>query len=233
MPTIKIHAALIISLTFIVDTVFSQTIKEPLKYVNPFIGTTYTNIYSEWEGYGKTYPGALAPFGFIQLSPETRVFNSRGYNYVDTSIYYFSCINHYSGYPGGSAGSIFIIPVDISDNFQLKKYSRPFLHKNEKAEPGYYSVCFSDNGTLAETTASERTGMFRFTFKPNVIPRIFIGDIGIITSKSKKILKGNRYNTIIEFDETFIDNKDVNDGCILTFMGMQMTAETLFIMLMT
>jgi len=217
MHTIKLYTVLILCLNFIVDTVFSQTIKEPLKYVNPFIGTTYSNMHSEWEGHGKTFPGAVAPFGFIQLSPETRVINSRKYDYEDSCIYYFNCINHHSGYPGGSAGNVYIMPVDTLDNFQLKKYSRHFIHKNEKAEPGYYSVYFSDNGTLVETTASERTGMFRFTFKPHVIPRIFIGDIGIITPKSKRILQGNRYNTIIEFNEAYIDNKDVNDGCILTF----------------
>ncbi len=32
------------------------------KYVNPFIGTA---------GHGHTYPGASAPFGMMQLSPDT------------------------------------------------------------------------------------------------------------------------------------------------------------------
>ena len=31
------------------------------KYVNPFIGTDFT---------GNTYPGAQAPFGMVQLSPD-------------------------------------------------------------------------------------------------------------------------------------------------------------------
>ncbi|MEJ6617005.1 MAG: hypothetical protein QNL61_08855, partial [Crocinitomicaceae bacterium] len=37
---------------------FSKTL-----YVNPFIGT---------GGHGHTYPGASAPFGMMQLSPDTR-----------------------------------------------------------------------------------------------------------------------------------------------------------------
>ncbi|MCB0530035.1 MAG: hypothetical protein KDC65_16275, partial [Saprospiraceae bacterium] len=34
-----------------------------LSYVDPFIGT---------GGHGHTYPGATAPFGLVQLSPDTR-----------------------------------------------------------------------------------------------------------------------------------------------------------------
>ncbi|MFN0032195.1 MAG: hypothetical protein ACKVOR_08565, partial [Flavobacteriales bacterium] len=35
---------------------------KPYNYVNPFIGT---------GGHGHTYPGATAPFGMVQLSPDT------------------------------------------------------------------------------------------------------------------------------------------------------------------
>ena len=34
-----------------------------LPYVNPFVGT---------DAHGHTFPGAVAPFGQIQLSPDTR-----------------------------------------------------------------------------------------------------------------------------------------------------------------
>ena len=33
------------------------------QYVNPFTGT---------DGHGHTFPGAVAPFGMVQLSPDTR-----------------------------------------------------------------------------------------------------------------------------------------------------------------
>jgi len=35
-----------------------------VEYVNPFIGT---------GGHGHTYPGVSAPFGMVQLSPDTRL----------------------------------------------------------------------------------------------------------------------------------------------------------------
>jgi putative alpha-1,2-mannosidase len=53
-------------------------------YVNPFIGT---------GGHGHTYPGATAPFGMVQLSPDTRLEGwdgCGGYHYDDEYIYGFS-----------------------------------------------------------------------------------------------------------------------------------------------
>ena len=67
--------------------------KEPnslTTYVNPFIGT---------GGHGHTYPGASAPFGMIQLSPDSRLEGwdgCGGYHYSDSIIYGFSH-THLSG----------------------------------------------------------------------------------------------------------------------------------------
>lgn len=155
-------------------------------YVNPFIGTTKTEVPSRWGIYGGTYPGAVAPFGFMQLSPETNATYSRGYDYRDSSIFYFSCVNHLSGYPDGSAGNIYVMPIEEGSSMHPGKYRRSFLHQDEKAEPGYYSVIFRDNGTRVEVTSSERTGMFRFTFPRGIKPKIFLGDLGKIEAVSKK-----------------------------------------------
>ena len=41
-------------------------------YVNPFIGaTTNTEAAGSYHGLGKTFPGATAPFGMVQVSPNT------------------------------------------------------------------------------------------------------------------------------------------------------------------
>ena len=52
--------------------------------VNPFIGT---------GGHGHTFPGATAPFGMVQLSPDSRLEGwdgCSGYHYSDSIIYGFS-----------------------------------------------------------------------------------------------------------------------------------------------
>jgi len=69
----------------------TKSIKYELNsYVNPFIGT---------GGHGHTYPGASAPFGMMQLSPDTRYEGwdgCSGYHYSDSIIYGFSH-THLSG----------------------------------------------------------------------------------------------------------------------------------------
>jgi hypothetical protein len=68
------------------NTSSKKIIQKPsfTKYVNPFIGT---------GGHGHTFPGAAAPFGMVQLSPDTRYEGwdgCSGYHYSDSVIYGFS-----------------------------------------------------------------------------------------------------------------------------------------------
>ena len=205
-------------------TLWSQT--DPLQYVNPFIGTTQSNVYTKWGSEGGTYPGAVAPWGAVQLSPETRVMGGKGYDYRDSSICFFSCTQHLSGYPNGSSGIIYIMPVKASDRFQLNNYHRSFSHENEKATPGYYRVLFSDDSTLVEATAGERTGRFRFTFPAQVIPKLFIGDAGKITVRSDKELSGAALNTIFRLNKNFTVKENVPGGCMLTF-GRSLSGNTI------
>ena len=63
---------------------------DPLKYVDPFVGT---------GGHGHTFPGATTPFGMVQLSPDTRLEGwdgCSGYHFSDNYIYGFSP-THLSG----------------------------------------------------------------------------------------------------------------------------------------
>lgn len=153
---------------FIAFIIIAQKVSAQIAFVDPFIGTGKSNVLTRWGSEGGTYPGAVAPSGFIQLSPETR---GSGYDYSDSTITYFSCMGHHSGFPTGSKGLLFIMPVN---NGQLSP--RPFSHKNEKASPGYYSVRFSDDSTLVEATATTRAGIFRFTFPANSPPQLFVSD---------------------------------------------------------
>lgn len=188
-----------------------------LQYVNPFIGTTKSKVLTNWGSEGGTYPGAVAPSGYIQLTPETRMAPTRGYDYSDSTIYFFSCLRHFSGFPNGSSGQLYIMPVDAPAPFKLYQYKRPFLHSAEKAEPGYYRVLFSDNHTQVEATAAVHTGMFRFTFPAGVMPRLFIGEAGTITTPSQKIVHTSRHHAVIHFSEAYTATQEVEGGSIFTF----------------
>ena len=88
--------------------------KTKADYVNPFIGT---------EGMGHTFPGACAPFGIVQLSPETDTIphnvNGRyqgkvydycaGYQHTDNTIVGFSH-THLSGTGHSDLGDVLLMP---------------------------------------------------------------------------------------------------------------------------
>jgi predicted alpha-1,2-mannosidase len=119
--------------------------------VNPFIGTT--------NG-GDDFPGADAPFGMVQWSPDT---TSRpdggGYSYGDSAITGFS-LTHLSGPGCGAEGDIPVLPtVGTVDTSATDSFS----HSNESAEAGYYSVNLA-NGVGVQLTATTRTGLADFTF---------------------------------------------------------------------
>lgn len=137
---------------------------DPCEYVNTFIGT---------GGHGHTYPGASAPFGMMQLSPDTRHDGwdgCSGYHYSDSIIYGFSH-THLSGTGVPDYCDLLVIPqmgnAKTTPGYLSKDgYGATFSHKNETAKPGYYSVTF-DNGIKTELTVSERAGMHVYTFPKN------------------------------------------------------------------
>ena len=137
-------------------------------YVDPFIGT---------GGDGHTYPGAVIPFGMVQLSPDTDMKSYRksynwcaGYQYGDSSIIGFSH-THFSGTGHSDLGDILIMPTvgklrtisGTKENPDLGYRSR-FSHKSEKASPGYYSVKLDDYNIQAELSATSRVGFHKYTF---------------------------------------------------------------------
>jgi predicted alpha-1,2-mannosidase len=127
------------------------------KYVDPMIGT---------GGHGHTFPGACAPFGMVQLSPDTRVDGSwdgcSGYHYDDSIIYGFSH-THLSGTGCSDYGDILFMP-GVKNYDDTNQFRSKFSHANEKSEAGYYSVVLDNSLTKVELTASPRVGVHRYTF---------------------------------------------------------------------
>src|SRR5215470_7687548 len=136
--------------------------------VDPFIGT---------QGDGHMFPGAVYPFGMVQLSPDTQTRHFKtsyawaaGYQYNDPTILGFSH-THFSGSGHSDLGDVLMVPVagevrlEPGDADQpLSGYRSRFSHATEQAEPGYYAVTLSDYGVRAELTATARVGLHRYTF---------------------------------------------------------------------
>ena len=188
--------------------------ENPLQYVNPFIGTAKSNVYTKWGNEGGTYPGAVAPWGAIQLTPETR---SSGYDYKDSSIYFFSCLQHHSGFPGGSGGRLHIMPV--AGNY-TKDYIANFHHSNEQSQAGYYSVTF-DNKIKVEATTSTHAGIFRITFPFSVAPAFLISDAGDISLSSSQTIKAGKYGAVLYFDKEIKYIQRISEGYLIHFAPVQ------------
>ncbi|TAM93526.1 MAG: glycoside hydrolase family 92 protein [Chitinophagaceae bacterium] len=137
-------------------TAYAQQ-KNYTRLVNVFIGT---------GGHGHTYPGVTAPFGMVQLSPDTRMEGwdaCGGYYYTDTAIYGFSH-THLSGTGIRDYGDILLMPTTGSYQWKQDEYKSSFSHKNEHASPGYYQVYLNKYHINVQLTATERAGMHQYTF---------------------------------------------------------------------
>ena len=136
--------------------------------VDPFIGT---------GGEGHTFPGAVVPFGMVQLSPDTQIKPRKeaygwaaGYRYDDHQIVGFSH-THFSGTGHSDLGDVLVMPIAGEVKFERGEVDQPgsgytsrFSHASELAQPGYYAVTLDDYGIRAELTASARVGVHRYAF---------------------------------------------------------------------
>lgn len=129
------------------------------RWVDPRIGSDASNaVHPVPHGAGgNTFPGAVAPFGMVQWSPDTPGASPSGYSYRGDHISGFS-LTHYSGAGCANGGDLPILPVAAPDDGPVA-----FAHGDEHASPGSYDVTFA-NGIRSELTASTRSGRARFTF---------------------------------------------------------------------
>jgi len=166
MPLCFFKRSFFCSLILCVFTAFGQS--DLSKHVDPFIGT---------GGHGHTFPGAVSPFGMVQLSPDTRIDDSwdgcSGYHYSDSIIYGFSH-THLSGTGVSDWGDILVMPTVGKPSWDNKVYSSKFSHGNEVAEAGYYAVRLLDDEIKAELTTTLRTGIHRYTFPTSSEANIFL-----------------------------------------------------------
>jgi predicted alpha-1,2-mannosidase len=146
--------------------------KEDLtRYVDPFIGTA---VYARGGAMGEAncYPGAVFPFGMVQLSPDTGK-HIAGYLCEDNQIEGFSH-THVSGCGCYGFGNILVTGITGKLETVEGKYKSRFSHEGEIAYPGYYAVNLADYGIEVELTASPRCGFHKYTFPASAKSYILI-----------------------------------------------------------
>ncbi len=143
------------------------------KAVNPFVGT---------GAHGHTYPGAVQPFGMVQLSPDTRLTGwdgCSGYHYTDSHIHGFSH-THLSGTGIADYCDILLMPTREDDScLKLmedgrRAYGSPFQKSKEDARAGTYQVYLDKPQVDVELAAGLRTGRHRYSYHGEGAKRLVI-----------------------------------------------------------
>ncbi|MDO5977884.1 GH92 family glycosyl hydrolase [Flavivirga spongiicola] len=144
------------------------------QFVDPFIGT---------QNEGHCFPGATAPLGMVQVSPESytehyegyEMDHVTGYQYNDPKIIGFTQ-THLNGVGCPSMSDILLMPYCIKniDPSSRVNFGSTYNKKNEKASPGYYKVYLDDNQVNVELTATEHTAYHRYLFDNQESARLLV-----------------------------------------------------------
>ncbi len=173
---------------------------DPLLYVNPLIAT---------GGHGHAFPGAVVPFGMVQLSPDNISEGwdwTGGYHYSSDRTVGFSH-THLSGTGVGDLLDILVLPfhgdyaAELAgaaaphqqavaakrSNSAFAQISRRYSHSDEVAQAGYYALGLPDDGIRAELTATERVGVHRYQFSQAKAAQVLL-DLGYAQNFDKAVV---------------------------------------------
>ncbi|MBN9144596.1 MAG: glycosyl hydrolase family 92 [Novosphingobium sp. SCN 63-17] len=117
--------------------------------VNPFVGTL--------EDYGQLTPAAVAPFGMVQLGPDTAPANHNGYDYAARTLRGFSHTRAVGVGCAGAGGDL-LVGLDYVGAPELARMDKA----SERAAPGFYHLRYG-GGIVADLVATRGGGVARFT----------------------------------------------------------------------
>ena len=165
----------------------SRNYVDPIAYVDPLVATCGDPDSDFWHpipdfvphSCARCAPGALVPFGMVNLGPVTR--------------HHYDACSGYSAHDKDIAGFVFMHTsgsgwwaefgnlLTMATNGPLRTcYGLPdgafpgyrSTFRDVEASAGYYGVTLEDSGIRTECTASPHCGAMRFTFPANEISRI-------------------------------------------------------------
>jgi predicted alpha-1,2-mannosidase len=140
-------------------SLLGQTTQARPGIVRDYVHNVYPFLGVDWGG--KTFVGAVVPFGMVKLGPDMESFDSRpsSFGYMSGGrILGFSHL-HLSG-ASGKYGNILVAPV--TGPLDLADIKSPRIE--EVNHPGYYATTLTRYNIRAELTATRRVGFHRYTF---------------------------------------------------------------------
>ncbi|HEV2392182.1 MAG TPA: GH92 family glycosyl hydrolase [Verrucomicrobiae bacterium] len=180
----------------------AHALPDPTEMPLPLVGTAE---------HGHAYPGAIVPFGMVQLSPDTPLRGwdgASGYHYSDSAILGFSH-THLAGTGVGCLGDVLVTPtvgeLFLNAGSPGHGYVSSFSHSNEVVTPGYYRVFLDDPKVTAELTATARCGFHKYTFPASDQAHIILDLVHGVDSRAVET------TLAIEGDNTVIGSR-ISEG---------------------
>ncbi len=165
----------------------AQSQKQPVDYVNVFIGTSA----SRWE----LNPGPVLPFGMMQMAPDNQdSYWKGGYEYSIGSISGFSAIHDptMKGFlmmPQVGYKVISQCGPDAPFPTWIYGYRNRINKESEKASPGYYGVHLMDYNVDVELASTMRTNIMRMTYPESKDSRLLF-DLSIPSEIETHLIEG-------------------------------------------
>ncbi|KAJ9405916.1 CAZyme family GH92 [Paecilomyces variotii] len=136
--------------------------------------TQYVNVFTGSQNGGNDFPGVARPFGMVKLGPDLLVPGTDSYSgYLPNGNFSGFSLMHEQGTGGapkyGTVSQLPIVGV-VSDPLSNLTVGRAVA---DQASVGYYKAQTTDNVTV-ELAASERAGMYQYTFPEGVSGSILV-----------------------------------------------------------
>ena len=160
---------------------------EPLDYADPLVATCGDPDSDFWHpvknfvphACARCAPGALTPFGMVNLGPVTRHIDDAcsGYSAHDTTIAGFAFMHTSGSGWWAEFGNLLTMPANgpIQTCYGLPDGEFPGYRstfRDVEASAGYYACTLEKSGVRTECTATPHCGALRFTFPENECSRI-------------------------------------------------------------
>ncbi|KAJ7438621.1 alpha-1,2-mannosidase, putative subfamily [Mycena galericulata] len=195
----------------------SDSDPDPARWVNPFIGT---------KNGGHVFPGATLPWGAVKAGPDSRSGEDQaGYVSDGSPITGFSsgCVPHtttaQAAVPPLATSPFSPSPARNAPEYNLTKCTtdrnaRAIDHGEPSASPGYFRIPLN-NGVLAETTVTEHTALYRFTYPADAEEMVLLldatGDLEQRYRGGGRVSVASSASPSIKFNST-IPNPKTNAG---------------------
>ncbi|NCB09563.1 MAG: PAS domain S-box protein, partial [Bacteroidia bacterium] len=129
--------------------------------------------------HGQTIPAVTAPFGMTQWTLQTNATEKKclsPFYFGDLYLQGFRATHWTSGSCVQDYGSFTVFPTSFSNDFQFLPDQRktPFTLENQNISPACFTTTLAKNQIIAEITATQRAGFFRFTWEKKQTPAIII-----------------------------------------------------------